>query len=137
MAKRLDNRNQYVHMLAMEWVRWLDTRRFLGQAPQKNILGLLQGGNRSGVPPDARLSAELSAFNLAVTGLEIGHFVPFVVVYCDYKPKPIKAIAHEIGISRSVFYDRAEKAARDIQRTTQTLMGVHKMMQRELGLHDE
>ena len=129
---RQDNRNQYVLNLAIDWIRWLDTRRFFGPPEQKNILAILQGGGRSGDIPDADMAAEIAAFNLAVGSLDQGYFVPFVVIYCGYKPKPIKVMAYELGIDRSTFYDRGENAANQLQRTTKKLVETHRMMQREL-----
>lgn len=105
-------RNERVYNLAQDWIRWLDTRRFFGRPEQKNILGrLIEKPRPSRGVPDAKLCADLSAFNRAVTSLEPAQFVPFVVVYCDYRPKPITEIAEELGIGRNQFYERAHAAA--------------------------
>lgn len=132
MAKH-KNRNEYVYNLALDWVRWLDTRRFFGPPEQKNILARLQGGGKSGGEPDGVMSAEVAAFNLAVCGLEIGYFIPFIAIYCEYRPKPVKVMAYELGIQPPAFYDRAEKAAADVRRVTQKLTEMHKMMAAEVS----
>jgi hypothetical protein len=129
---RQKNLNEYVYNLAQDWIRWMDERRFFGPPAQKNILARLQGGSSSGKEPDAELLPEIAAFHLSVMSLDIGYFVPFVVVYCGYKPQPIKVIAHELGIDRSTFYRRGEEAANELQRNTQRLAETHRMMRREL-----
>jgi hypothetical protein len=104
--------NTRVYNLAQDWIRWIDTRRFFGPAPQQNILGrLIEKSRPSKGAPDAKLNAELSAFNRAVIALEPGLFIPFVVVYCGLREKPIKEIAEELGIGKNQLYERAHTAA--------------------------
>jgi hypothetical protein len=72
--------------------------------------------------PDGRLDPELNAFNLAVVSLDDGEFIPFIRVYCDYKPKPVKAMAHDLGIGRDQFYERAHNAASKALKTTRRIL---------------
>jgi hypothetical protein len=104
------HRNEAAYQMAQDWVKWLDSRRFLGPPLQRNILAQFMP-SKTGREPNGPMSAELNAFNLAVSSLDIGEFVPFVVIYCEIKIKPIKAIAADMGIGRDTFYDRAHCAA--------------------------
>lgn len=133
MAK--NNLNREAYDLAQEWVRWLDTRRFYGPPQQRSILAMMikDDDKCTSCEPDADNSMELHAFNLAVCGLEIGQFVPFVVVYCDFRPgkRPVKCISADMGIDRSTFYDRADKAASSVLKTTRQLVEMSCMVRRE------
>lgn len=134
MAK--SNLNKEAYALAQEWMRWLGSRRFYGPAPHQSILAMLmrEPGKVSRGEPDAEVSMELNAFNMAVMDLEVGHFVPFVVVYCDFKPdgKPVKCLAADLGIDRSTFYDRADKSALHVLKTTRRLVRLHESMRAEV-----
>lgn len=128
-------RNEQVYELAQEWIRWLDSRRFLGEPAQKNILAMLmKDENRRPArgEPDGPMSAEMAAFNLAVSSLPVGQFVPFVVRYCGYKPKPIKTIAYELGIQPPAFYERADNAALHVHSLMRKLVELNGMLRREI-----
>ncbi len=77
--------------------------------------------SKTGEAPDAELSAELHAFNLALKAQEDENRVPFLVIYCDLRKVPIKTLAHELGIHRDTFYTRAHKTAEHLVRMTQRL----------------
>jgi hypothetical protein len=109
-GKLMAHRNEAAYQMAQEWVKWLDSRRFLGPPLQRNILAQFMP-SKTGREPNGPMSAELNAFNLAVSSLDVGEFVPFVVIYCEIKIKPIKAIAADMGICRDTFYERAHCAA--------------------------
>ncbi|MFA7239364.1 MAG: hypothetical protein WC091_04570 [Sulfuricellaceae bacterium] len=116
-------RNEQVYTLAQDWVRWIDMRRFVGEPAQRNFLAQMVGEQpESSGEPCIPLNPEMIAFNIAVSSLPIGLFVPFVVVYCDYRPKPVKTLADGIGIERCQFYERAHLAANQAARTTRQLM---------------
>jgi hypothetical protein len=126
-------RNEQVYTMAQDWIYWLDTRKFFGEAPQQNILArMIAERSQSNGVPDIELSAEMSAFNLAVCSLEVGLFVPFIVVYCGYKPKPIKCMADEMSIGRDQFYERAHRAASRIAGTTRQLIRLNEEMRSEV-----
>lgn len=127
------SRNEQVYQMAQEWLIWLNSRKFLGQPPQKNILVALAEKNMSkGMPPDAIMSAELAAFNIAVNTLDNGSLIPFITVYCDFKTKPVKTLAIDLGIGRDQFYERAHKAALNVIKTSRYLVILHGQMKREV-----
>lgn len=119
--------------MAQDWVRWLNTRRFLGEPEQVNILARLQTQNKPSLgAPDAPMSAEMSAFNIAVVNLPKEMFIPFVVVYCDYKPKPIKTIAYDLGIQAPAFYERAHHSAQEVLKVTRQLVVLNGQVRAEV-----
>lgn len=129
------HRNEVVYQMAQDWIYWLDTRRFLGEPPQKNILALMmqdKGDCKPKGEPDGPVSAEIAAFNMAVSCLELGRFVPFIVVYCDYKPQPIKTMAHDLGIGRDQFYERAHSAASEVHAVAMRLVRLNSQMRKEV-----
>lgn len=129
------SRNEQVYQMAQEWLIWLNSRKFLGQPPQKNILLELAERNKvSKGAPDGIMSSEIAAFNLAVNALDAGSLIPFITVYCDYKPKPIKTLAIDLGIGRDQFYERAHKAALNVIKTSRELVILHGQMKKELEL---
>lgn len=119
--------------MAQEWIQWADSKKFFGPPPSKNILVLLQKQNASSnPPPDAPLSAELCAFNLAVMAQPESLLIPFLVVYCHAGDKPTKVYADNLGIERPAFYDRAHKAAGDIYKQHLSIIDMHRSLQREV-----
>ena len=125
-------RNEAVYAIAQDWIRWLDTRKFMGPPEQRNILAQFIASRRATREPNGPMSAWLNAFNLAITSLEIGQFVPFVVVYCELKEKPIKALSDELGIGRDAFYERAHASAGRVMKMTRQLVEMNKQMQDEV-----
>lgn len=132
-------RNERAYNLAQDWVKWLDTRRFYGQPEQKNILARLikerdteKLARPTGFEPDGSNSADLQAFNIAVTSLPAVEFIPFIVVYCEFRPKPIKILAHEQGINASNFYQRAHRVASGVLSITDKLMMLNQQLQRDI-----
>lgn len=125
-------RVERAYNMAQDWVLWLDTRRFYAPPEKKNILARLQGGGSSRGEPDARCTAEMVAFNLALTSLPMKLFVPFVVVYCHHKPDPIKVIAHQQGVGQSKFYERAHRAARQSLYIADKLLELNMRLRMEL-----
>lgn len=114
--------NPKAQQLASDWMNWYRSKRFFAPPGQKNILAQFMPSKIKDAP-DAELSQELHAFNLALTAQEDQNLVPFIVVYCDYRPKPVKWIAHELGISRETFYTRAHKTAEHLVTMTKRLSG--------------
>lgn len=133
---RRSNLNREAYELAQDWIRWLDSRKLFGAPPShRSLLGKLSEGSRNRGEPNAQLSAEIAAFHLAVCGLEIDYFVPFVVVYCDFSPdnKPVKSIAADMDIDRSTFYRRADQASAVVVSATRKLVLLHSSMRREIA----
>ena len=115
-------KNEQAYALAQDWLRWNHSKRFYAPADVKNTLAQFMP-SPSRDAPNAPLSPELYAFNLAVNSQDEKNLVPFIVVYCDHRPKPVKWIAHELGISRDTFYVRAHKTADLLVSITKRLSG--------------
>lgn len=125
-------KSERAYNMAQDWIRWLDTRRFYARPEHKNILAMLmKESSPSRREPDGDNSAILQAFNLAVTSLPVNEFVAFVVVYCGYKPKPVKVLAHEQGISAPALYARAHQAANEVLHLSDKLVELNAAMRRE------
>lgn len=126
-------RVERAYNLAQEWVLWLDTRRFYAPPEKKNILARMCGDDGVKEPPDAPITPEIVAFNLAVTSLSMKKFTAFVAVYCGYRPSPIKVMAHEGGLSSSKYYERAHNAAHEILYVADKLTELSRQMRCELA----
>jgi hypothetical protein len=115
--------NQAALELAANWVKWLDTRKFLAPPMPPSILAALIGGSRKGNEPDGVMDAEMQAFNTACIAQEREMLVPFVVVYARVQPKntPVKKIAYDLDISTATFYRNAHQAATKIVTMTRRL----------------
>lgn len=126
-------RNERAFNMAQLWISWLDTRKFFAPPAQKNILAMMmQEPQASRGEPDGELSADIFAFNLCVVSLPIEQFIPFVVVYCQYKPRPVKVMAHELGIQAPAFYDRAHTSALKVLHDADRLVRLNTQMQNEV-----
>lgn len=124
-------KNQRAQALADDWLYWLMTRRFFGPPPSKNILAMMSDKSRpSREPPNARLSAELSAFHVAVCGLPDHLGAPFMRIYCMWPNEPVKTLAFDAGISRDAYYERAHSGAAQAMRNTKSILA----MVQNLGL---
>jgi hypothetical protein len=105
--------DQELHAYCEAWRQWCITRKYFIAPGTKNILGRMQPCN-VGEPPNARLSEDLSYFNMAIHALvdmnERGAkcFVDFYF----HRVKNIKSAAAEMGIGRNTFYDRKMRFAR-------------------------
>jgi hypothetical protein len=117
--------------LAQEWLPWLETRKFMAPPPVMGVLGRLTHIS-SGRQPNAGMSAEMAAFHLAVVSLEVGYLIPFLDVYVQSFPDPVKSLLAEIGLTdRSAFYYRAHKAAGDVVKTTNRLLEMNSAVRAE------
>lgn len=103
-----DNTGAVIDDLCRRWAAWSRTRRFFGPPPiAPGILGKLTRkgtGARRGGPPDAALSAELAALNLAIAAQpeDVSRKV-FVLTYV-HCVSDIKLAADALGISRATWY---------------------------------
>ena len=128
---RTDNRNRRAVELGQEWLPWLETKRFLAPPEPMGVLQRLLHRS-TGREPNGKFSAELAAFHLAVVSLEVGYLIPFLDVYIQSFPDPVKSLLIEVGVThRSTFYDRAHKAAAEVIRTTNRLIGLNAAMKKE------
>ena len=124
-------RNERAYNLAQDWILWMDRVKFFCKPEQQNILAQFMASKPRRGEPDGELSATIHAFNLAVTDLPVADFVPFIVVYCKYRPRPIKVMAHEFGIDTSTFYDRAHASAFKVLHDTDKLVRLNAMIRCE------
>jgi DNA-directed RNA polymerase specialized sigma24 family protein len=98
--------------LLQSWVQWLRTRKFYAPPLPQNILEILKGSNSGKEPPNADNDALCAAFNLVIEGAPDGERLPFLYVYLkQYRPNPIKTLAHDLGIDADTVYQRAHKVA--------------------------
>lgn len=96
------------------------------QPPQKNILvALSEKLSTKGEAPDGSMSAEMSDFNLVINSVDDEHLLSFMAVYCDFRPKPIKAMADLLGVQAPAFYERAHATADKIYSQTVSLVDLH------------
>ena len=111
MTKNIDR--EAIRDLALTWVAWTLTRRFFAPPIPINMLAKMQQDqSRSGEPPDAKLIPLCSAFNLVMQSAAPDERLPFLYVYLkEYRPKPIKTLAHDLGIDSDTVYWRAHDAA--------------------------
>ena len=123
--------NQRALSLAQEWLPWLETRKFLAPPQVMSVLGRLNH-IPTGRQPNAGMSAEMAAFNLAVVSLELGDLIPFLDVYVQSFQDPVKSLLAEIGLTnRSAFYYRAHKAAAEVVKTTNRLLEMNAAVRAE------
>ena len=103
----------HIEELLYNWVYWIQTRRFYAPPLPPNMLMLMQVDRRpSSEPPNARNNALCAAFNAVIMGAEEGHRLPFLYVYLkQYRPEPVKTLAHKLGIDTDTVYQRAHNAA--------------------------
>ena len=106
------SKNQQAQSLAYEWLDWLQTRSFFGPPPSKSLLAMMSDKSKpSRQPPNARLSAEIAAFHVAVCGLPDELGAPFIRIYCKWPEQPVKTLAFDVGINQDTYYDRAHRGA--------------------------
>lgn len=121
--------------LVWDWVEWLRTRRFYHAPLPPNMLALLAaspGRSMSG-DPDAMNSAMCAAFNLVITSASDSDRLPFLYVYLKaFRPKPIKALASDLGIDRDTIYWRARQAATKFRSQAIRLAELNASMRREI-----
>ena len=122
------SRNARAQALADDWFMWLMTRRFFAPPPQKHILARLIQAEKNREPPSAPLSAEMSAFNQGVIGMDEKCVIPFLRVYCGFPNQPVKLLAYNENINPDTFYERAHKGAGQAVRTMNHLMALAENM---------
>jgi hypothetical protein len=105
--------DKFLHQYCLDWVRWCETRCFY-------MGGRREGSDAppgtTGMPPDARNSADLQYFNMAVHMLadmadfKDGYacFNLFYVKQVDH----VKREADRLGICRKTYYNRIKAFAK-------------------------
>ncbi len=102
-----------LHAFVEAWVRWCATRRFFIRPPSPNLLARMQPAKLR-QPPDARMSAEIAWFNMAVHALvdmDDPDAQAFLLYYIE-RVGNIKKVASDIGVARSTFYVKVRRFAR-------------------------
>lgn len=106
--------DQDLHAFCLQWQHWCKTRRLYIPPPLKtNLLGRMQP-HMVGVAPDAALSADMAAFDLAVRALpDTSDKLAFLAFYRHRQRVPVKALARDMSISRKTFYKAVRRARAD------------------------
>jgi len=116
-----------------DWVNWCYTRKFYLQPGAQNILARMQP-SKSGQPPNARNSADMSFFNMAVHAMAdmVEHkesFACFRLCYIEQCGN-VKRLAEQLGISRPTYYNRSKAFARkafsmslSLKKATEIMLG--------------
>lgn len=124
-------RNRQPHAmdeLCWEWVRWCVTRKFYIRPPGQSILARLQP-SKTGKEPNSRNHPDLQFFNMAVHALADmpKHKEGFTVFWMHYmgEGEVVKRAADKLGISRSTYYERVAKFAKDAYSMSQSLKAIH------------
>lgn len=106
------------HTLATDWGRWCRSRRRLAPSDRlQSCLGRLVKIRATGTNdgPRVELSAECSAFNLAVATLDpVDRDV--LIAFFALNVRPVKAVAAALQLSRATFYRHVVSAARQAYR---------------------
>ena len=116
--------NQY----CLDWVHWCYTRRYYIAPGGGSQLGKMQP-SRTGLPPNARNSADMQFFNMALHMLadmpeHREGMVCFNLYYVE-QASNIKREAEKLGIARSTYYRRVLGFARRAYAMTASLKAVH------------
>lgn len=118
----------------LEWLNWCYTRKFYVPMGAQNILARMQP-SKTGLPPNARNSADMQWFNAAVHALgdmkdHAEAFACFKLLYIEERAQ-VKVEAGKLGISRVTFYNRAKAFARKAISLGQSLKTAYENMQVE------
>lgn len=118
--------SQNIHDYCVAWRQWCYSRRFFIRPGSKNILARMQP-SKSGLPPDAIMSDELSFLNMAIHALVDMNDADadcFLAYYWD-QSKNIKKVAADMKIHRDTFYERKSRFARRAYSLSLSLKRVH------------
>ncbi len=106
--EKLDVEAMAIDDLCWRWASWSRTRKLFGPPPiAPGILGKLTRkgtGARRGGPPDAVLSPELAALNLAIAQQPRDTARVVFEMHYVHQVGPVKLAAEALGISRATWY---------------------------------
>lgn len=127
----------HVHELCEAWSGWCRTRRFFGRpAMPVSLLGKLTARTRPLSPggPNARCSAQLAAFHLAVLGqpAEALDRQVFELHYL-WRVRNVKAAAAAVGISRQHWYRLVREFRARVYAASQEIQRDNEAQAREMG----
>lgn len=109
------------------WKNWCGSKGILAPRGKANVLARFQP-SRAGREPDADMSQELCYLNMAIHAMadnepESADLECFVALWASDRPK--KALAVDLGISRSSIYYRARRFAREAIQMGKVLRRIH------------
>lgn len=124
--------NQY----CLDWMHWCYTRRYYIAPCGKSVLASMQP-SRTGLPPNARNSADMQFFNMAVhtlADMKEHHdaMVCFNLLYVEQADN-VKRLADQLGISRPTYYNRAKSFARKAFVLAQSLKKAHQVAMEQMA----
>lgn len=115
----------------LDWQAWCKSRGFYIRPGPKNILARNMP-SRVGLPPNARNSADMQFFNMALHMLgDMGEYKAKVACFNLYYPlegeraENVKKIADEMGIHRVTYYKRVISFARKAMTMSRSLKAFH------------
>jgi len=114
-----------------EWVNWCYTRKFYVPPGAVNILARMQP-SKTGEPPNARNSADMQYFNMAVHAMadmteHQDAFACFRLMYIEQCGN-VKRLAEQRGISRQTYYARAKAFSRKALSMSKSLKTATELM---------
>lgn len=126
--------DQQLHGYCQEWASWCYTRKFYLKPGAQNILARMHP-SKAGKEPNARNSADMQFFNMAVHALADMHehaegLACFNLMYVE-QADHVKRQADKLGISRPTYYNRSRSFARKALSLADTLKRVHQNHQAE------
>jgi hypothetical protein len=129
-----------LNILIDDYVNWLFTRRFYAPKDVESIIGKL-GIVKVGQVPNAHNSPLCAAFNLVLNNAlesDDEEFDYFISCYFkSYGAKQAKELASDTGVTLTVVYYHAGKAATRYYNTSCELLEAHFKIQREVeGYYD-
>jgi len=119
--ERNEDPNQEQHLFCVDWGDWHRSRRLFAPPVPPTILARLQPA-RVGELPDARLSADLSYFNLSVLAQPESAGKLALYYFYVHQLRPIKAVSAEMGISTQGFYKAMRKARAEAYRAYERMV---------------
>lgn len=119
--------DQELDQFCMRLAEWRRSKGILSPRVKGNVLSRFQP-SKVGKEPDAELSQELAFANMAVHALAENDpdgkdAQCFMALW--YSDKPKKAIALDLGISRSAVYYNARRFAREVIHMGKVLRRIH------------
>lgn len=105
------------HELCERWANWVTTRKFYAPPPLgAGILAKLSAKTRATQPggPDAELSADLWALNMAITAQPLDERRRAFELHYRYRVRNIKAASEALGISRASWYRYVNEFAKRV-----------------------
>lgn len=117
-----------LHGYCLEWASWCYTRKFYLKPGAQNILARMCP-SKTGKEPNARNSADMQFFNMAVHALadmegNAETLACFSLMYIE-QADHVKRQADKLGISRPTYYNRARSFARKALSLADSLKRVH------------